>query len=180
MSVSRSLASRLWRWRRTRARRTSAAPRCGSCLWSGSRTSRRCARRMKPRAGKRCCRVATPPAPSNEDTPMTRTPLALLGVLAFAAAAPAQSRDTVYYRDRTAKPEKTAEFVGTVSEETVNGIKVKPQVGPDRSFPVGDIVDVVYAPPRAMEIPFQPILNGESALRTGSADKAKMAQLFKD
>src|SRR5262249_46057810 len=111
---------------------------------------------------------------------MTRRSLAFRGALAFAAAAPAQLRDTVYYRDRTAKPEKTAEFVGTVSEETVNGIKVKPQVGPDRSFPVGDIVDVVYAPPRAMEIPFQPILNGESALRTGSADKAKMAQLFKD
>jgi hypothetical protein len=106
--------------------------------------------------------------------------LALVGLVSFAAVAPAQLRDTVYYRDRTAKPEKTAEFAGTVTEETVNGIKVKPLVGPDRSFPVGDIVDVVYAPPRALEIPFQPILAGETALRTGTADKAKMAQILKD
>src|SRR5262245_58486332 len=111
---------------------------------------------------------------------MHRISLALLGVLAFAAAAPAQMRDTVYYRDRTAKPEKTAEFGGTISEETVNGIKVKPQVGPDRSFAVADIVDVIYAPPRALEIPFQPILNGEAALRTGGPDKTKMDKLVKD
>lgn len=111
---------------------------------------------------------------------MRRSVLALAGMLAFAAAAPAQLRDTVYYRDRTAKPEKTVEFTGTVTEETVNGIKVKPQVGPERTFAVADIVDVVYAPPRVLEIPFQPLLNGESALRTGAADKAKMDKLVKD
>ncbi len=111
---------------------------------------------------------------------MVRNSWALVAILFITAAAPAQQRDTVYYRDHTAKPEKTAEFTGAVSEETVNGIKVKPQVGPERSFPVGDIVDVVYAPPRALEIPFQPILNGESALRTGAADKAKIDKLVKD
>jgi hypothetical protein len=111
---------------------------------------------------------------------MRRYLFAAFSALTLAAMAPAQQRDTVYYRDRTAKPEKTAEFIGAVVEETVNGIKVKPQVGPDRSFAVGDIVDVIYAPPRALEIPFQPILNGESALRTGGPDKAKIDKLVKD
>ncbi len=111
---------------------------------------------------------------------MARMMIAALAAACCAAAAQAQLRDTVYYRDHSVKPEKTAEFAGSVVEETVNGVKVKPQVGPERAFPVTDIVDVIYAPPRQNEIPFQPILNGESALRTGGADKAKMAQLLKD
>src|SRR5262249_45489928 len=71
--------------------------------------------------------------------------------------------------------------VGNVTEETINGIKVKPQVGPDRQFTVNELIDVAYDPPRALVIPFQPIQNGEVALRTGAADaKARMAQLIKD
>src|ERR1043166_8448052 len=112
---------------------------------------------------------------------MFRRTFATLIVIAAATSAPAQMRDTVYYRDHSVKPEKTSDFVGTVTEETVNGIKVKPQVGPERSFPVADIVDVVYAPPVAQQIPFQPILAAESALRTGTGDqKPRMTQLVKD
>jgi len=112
---------------------------------------------------------------------MTRyASLAAFVLLGFAAAASAQSRDKVIYRDRTVKPEKNSDFEGTIVEETVNGVKGKPPVGPDRVFAVTDIIDVSYAPPRVQEIPFQPIAAAETALRTGAADKARVAELIKN
>lgn len=106
--------------------------------------------------------------------------ISVIAVLVAGAMASAQSRDRVYYRDRSVKPEKNADFEGTIVEETVNGVKIKPQVGPDRTFSVADLIDVAYAPPTAQQIPYQPIAATESALRTGNADRAKITQLLKD
>jgi tetratricopeptide (TPR) repeat protein len=101
--------------------------------------------------------------------------------LVVTATGQAQVRDVVFYRDRTAKPEKNAEFVGAVVDESVNGVKVKPLVGPERTFTVADIIDVMFDPPTSYRIPFVPIQNGESDLRTGTGDqKAKMALLVKE
>ena len=113
---------------------------------------------------------------------MVRTALLILAVgLAIASNGQAQVKDVIYYRDRTAKTEKNAEFVGTVVEETVNGVKVKPLVGPERTFPVSEIVDIMFDPPTSYRIPFVPITNGESDLRSGTGDlKVKMNQLVKE
>ena len=54
--------------------------------------------------------------------------ISVIAVLVAGAMASAQSRDRVYYRDRSVKPEKNADFEGTIVEETVNGVKIKPQV----------------------------------------------------
>lgn len=107
--------------------------------------------------------------------------LALSAIVTLVPSLSAQTTARVFYRDRTAKPERNSDFVGTVVEETVNGIKLKPQVGPDRTFSVNDIIDVAYDPPKSLVITFQPILGNESALRSATGDvKPKMMQLAKD
>ncbi len=101
--------------------------------------------------------------------------------LVAAASAQAQVKDVVHYRDRSVKPEKNAEFVGVVVDENVNGVKVKPLVGPERTFPVFEIIDIMFDPPTTYRIPFGPIINDESDLRASMGDtKAKMAQLIKE
>ncbi|HLW64110.1 MAG TPA: hypothetical protein VKS79_02245, partial [Gemmataceae bacterium] len=65
-------------------------------------------------------------------------------------AVPALAEDVVTYRDRTAKPEKVGTVSGTVTDETVNSIKIKPNVGPEKEISAADIIEIVYTVPGAM------------------------------
>jgi tetratricopeptide (TPR) repeat protein len=113
---------------------------------------------------------------------MTRLAILAMSMgLVVASSGRGQVKDVVYYRDRSAKPEKTSDFAGVVVAETVNSVRVKPLVGPERTFPVAEIVDIAFDPPTTSRIPFGPIINDESDLRAGVGDpKAKMRQLVKE
>ena len=108
--------------------------------------------------------------------------LALFVALVSGAAAHAQQTAKVFYRDRSAKPERVANVSGTIVEETVNGIKVKQGVGGERDFPIADIVEVEYDPPTAQVIPYNRIKKLEDDLKkaAGEAAKAKALELDKE
>ncbi len=105
---------------------------------------------------------------------------AWLTLLLLPPSLPSQTRDVVYYFDRASKSEKLAAFEGSVVEETVNGVKVKPSVGPERFFSVLELVDVSYALPRTSELKFQTITLAEAAVRAGTADRPRLEQLLRD
>lgn len=105
---------------------------------------------------------------------------AWLAVLLVAPLARGQSRDIVYYLDRASKSDKPAAFEGSVVEESINGVRVKPASGPERTFGTLDLVDIAYAPPRSLELKFQTITLAEAAVRTGTADRPRMQQLLRE
>lgn len=98
---------------------------------------------------------------------------AFLALLFVASAAPAQQVAKIYYRDRSAKPERTADVTGAIVSESVNGIKLKLPMGGEREFVVSDIVDVQYTPPTALVIPMNRIIGLEGNLKKASGDAAK-------
>src|SRR4030095_14453049 len=79
----------------------------------------------------------------------------------IAIAAPAAAQDTVTFRDRTAKPEKIATLIGDIREEKFTGVKIKPSVGAERDIPAGDIIDIVYAVPGAVNIDYKSAITYE-------------------
>lgn len=102
--------------------------------------------------------------------------------LAGAGSAQAQQTGKISYRDRSVKPERVADVTGTIVEETVNGVKLKPGVGAEREFMVNDIVEVQYDPPTAQVIPYNRIKKLEDDLKklTGDAAKAKAQEVDKE
>ncbi|MCX7700449.1 MAG: hypothetical protein N2039_06190 [Gemmataceae bacterium] len=105
---------------------------------------------------------------------------AWLALFLVAPLAWGQSRDIVYYLDRTSKSDKPAAFEGSVVEESINGVRVKPANGTERTFGTLDLVDIAYAPPRSLELKFQTITLAEAAVRTGTADRPRMQQLLRE
>src|SRR5260370_13239163 len=93
---------------------------------------------------------------------------ALLAVLALSAATLAD--DTLMVSDRAAKPEKVVSLLGTITAESVAGIKLKPNVGPEKEIAAGDIVDVIYEVRPAAKLMYNSALQNEK--KTG-ADAAK-------
>jgi tetratricopeptide (TPR) repeat protein len=64
----------------------------------------------------------------------------------------ASAQDRVYYHDHSVKPERVSTLEGTITAESVAGIKIKPTVGAEREVPAGDIVDIQYNSPGAVKI----------------------------
>jgi tetratricopeptide (TPR) repeat protein len=87
-------------------------------------------------------------------------------------AVPALAEDIVTYRDRTAKPEKVATVSGTITDETVNSIKIKPNVGPEKEISAADIIEIVYTVPGAMLFEYQNARNAEGRRSTPDGKKA--------
>jgi tetratricopeptide (TPR) repeat protein len=86
-------------------------------------------------------------------------------------ALPALAEDVVTYRDRSSKPEKNATVSGTITDETVNSIKIKPNVGAEKEISAADIVEIVYTVPGSMLFEYQNARNAEA--RRGAADAKK-------
>jgi tetratricopeptide (TPR) repeat protein len=87
-------------------------------------------------------------------------------------AFPALAEDVVTYRDRTAKPEKVATVSGNITDETVNTIKIKPNVGPEKEISAADIIEIVYTVPGAMLFEYQNARNAEGRRSAPDGKKA--------
>ena len=86
-------------------------------------------------------------------------------------ALPALAEDVITFRDRSSKPEKVSTISGTITDETVNNIKIKPNVGPEKEISAADIIEIVYTVPGAMLFEYQNARNAEG--RRGTADGKK-------
>src|SRR5262245_50441015 len=87
-------------------------------------------------------------------------------------ALPALAEDVVTFRDRSAKPEKPATVSGTITDETVNSVKIKPNVGPEKDISAADIMEIVYTVPGAMLFEYQNARNAEGRRSTADGKKA--------
>ena len=102
---------------------------------------------------------------------------ALLVVLALANLAAAD--DLVSVRDRTGKSDKPTSVIGTITAETVAGVKLKPGVGPEKDIPAGDILDVVYEVRPAARLRYNSAMQNE-AKKTGPDSAKVLAEAEKD
>ena len=93
-------------------------------------------------------------------------------VASLLLALPVLAEDIVTYRDRTAKPEKVATVSGTITDETVNNIKIKPNVGPEKEISAADVIEIVYTVPGAMLFEYQNARNAEGRRSTPDGKKA--------
>jgi hypothetical protein len=91
----------------------------------------------------------------------------------FLAMAPAAAQDVITYRDRAAKPEKITTVTGDIHEEKFTGVKIKPTVGPEREIPAGDIIDIVYVVPGAVNIDYKSAMASEG--RKAATDAGRKA-----
>ncbi|HEV3142351.1 MAG TPA: hypothetical protein VGZ47_00540 [Gemmataceae bacterium] len=87
-------------------------------------------------------------------------------------ALPALAEDVVTFRDRSAKPEKPNTISGTITDETVNSVKIKPNVGPEKEISAADIIEIVYTVPGAMLFEYQNARNAEARRSTPEGKKA--------
>jgi tetratricopeptide (TPR) repeat protein len=69
--------------------------------------------------------------------------MALFGSLFMVVGPIARAQDKITYRDST-KGSKEVEASGAIQSESPNNIVVKPTIGPVKTIPASDIVDVVY------------------------------------
>jgi hypothetical protein len=91
----------------------------------------------------------------------------------FLAAAPVAAQDVITFRDRAAKPEKITTVTGDIHEEKFTGVKIKPTVGPEREIPAGDIIDIVYVVPGAVNIDYKSAMASED--RRAATDAGRKA-----
>src|SRR5262245_61847691 len=98
---------------------------------------------------------------------------------AVSLAVPAAAQDTITFRDRTAKPEKIATLAGDIRDEKFTGVKIKPSVGPERDIPAGDIIDIVYAVPGAVNIDYKSAISNESRKSGTDAGRKAMEEAEK-
>src|SRR6266853_269961 len=101
---------------------------------------------------------------------------AILCVVALSSAALAD--DTVTVRDRAAKPEKVVSLLGTITAESVAGVKLKPNVGPEKEIAAGDIVDVIYEVRPAAKLMYNSALQNEK--KTGPDAAKALTEAQKD
>lgn len=104
----------------------------------------------------------------------------ILWLATWTCAATAQNRDVVYFLERSSQSERVAAVEGSIVEDSVNGVRIKPTTGPEKTIRATEIVDVAYTIPRNLETKFQTIVLAESAVRQGTADRARLEQLIKD
>ena len=102
--------------------------------------------------------------------------------LSAAAVAPAQQVAKIFFRDRAARPERIADVTGAIVSESINGIKLKPPVGPNRDFLVNDIIEVQYTPPTVLVIPMNQIAKLENDVKknAGEALRKSIVDLQKE
>jgi tetratricopeptide (TPR) repeat protein len=116
--------------------------------------------------------------PDKEDYSMYR--FLALSLFLLTTSVTAQSRDVIYYLDRASKSDKVLSLEGTIVEDSINGLRVKPLTGPEKTLHATDIVDVAYALPRQLEVKFQNIVFAEATVRAGTADRSRLQQLLRD
>ncbi|MFL5341104.1 MAG: hypothetical protein ACJ8F7_13235 [Gemmataceae bacterium] len=97
----------------------------------------------------------------------------------FALVTAGFAQDTVTVRDRTGKSDKLTTVVGTITAESVAGVKVKPGVGPEKEVPAGDIVDVVYEVRPAAKLKYNSAMQNE-AKKAGPDAAKSLAEAEKD
>jgi len=105
--------------------------------------------------------------------------LTALFLTMFAIAAPAGAQDTITFRDRTAKPEKVATLSGDIRDEKFTGVKIKPSVGAERDIPAGDIIEIVYAVPGAVNIDYKSAITNENRKSATEAGHKAMEEAEK-
>src|SRR5262245_30261526 len=105
--------------------------------------------------------------------------LTALLLTALAMGAPAAAQDTITFRDRTAKPEKVATLSGDIRDEKFTGVKIKPSVGAERDIPAGDIIDIVYAVPGAVNIDYKSAITNENRKAATEAGHKAMEEAEK-
>jgi len=96
--------------------------------------------------------------------------LAILSALLLSVSVMAD--DEVNFRDRTAKPEKIAKITGAITDETVNYVKIKPNVGAEKEISAADISEIVYNVPGAQLFEYQNARNAEARRGTAESKKA--------
>jgi hypothetical protein len=94
---------------------------------------------------------------------------------AIVVALPALADDEVNFRDRSAKPEKITKVTGTITDETVNFVKIKPNVGAEKEISAADIIDVVYNVPGGQIFQYKNARDSE-AKRGGPDGKKSLAE----
>lgn len=94
----------------------------------------------------------------------------IVGTLAVGSAV---GQDTLQYRDRSAKPERVVTISGQLVDESVGGIKFKP-VGPERTIPVNDIVDLSLQVPGAAKLIYSSAVANEA--KKSGPDSVKALQ----
>jgi hypothetical protein len=97
----------------------------------------------------------------------------------FLLTSAALADDTVMVRDRAAKPEKVVSYLGTITAESVAGVKLKPNVGAEKEFPAGDIVDIIYEVRPAAKLKYSSALQNEQK-KTGPDSNKALAEAEKD
>jgi hypothetical protein len=95
-------------------------------------------------------------------------------LLAAVVVTPAAAQDTITFRDRTPRmAEKVTTITGDIKDEKFTGIKIKPAVGAERQIPAGDVIEVVYAVPGAVNIDYKSAVMNES--KKGPTDAGRKA-----
>src|SRR5262245_27571637 len=90
-----------------------------------------------------------------------RLAIALLAVIGFGTS-PARAQDEITYYDRATK--KEAKATGTIQSETPGQIVIKSGTAmTPKTFPVADVMDVVYNVPALIKPEYRNAINREAA-----------------
>lgn len=94
--------------------------------------------------------------------------------------APAWAQDTVRVRDRSTRPERIGAVAGTITSESISGIKIKPTVGAERELPAADVVDVIYQVPGAVNLDYKRAVASEEKRANSEAGRKALQEAEAD